>query len=81
MPVTTQRIGELLAMANGLYGTIVGLTNEPAEAASLIQMLHLRLWMNCADGAIDVDEMLRIYTAEFKDNLALNEQIEHQRMQ
>jgi hypothetical protein len=65
---TPEEIADILAKANGLYGTLVGLTSTPREAAEIICMMHMLLYFNCGDASHSVDEMLSEYSANFKTN-------------
>ena len=60
-------------MAQGLYGTIVGLTDTPFEAVTLIEMLHLTIWLNNREPGFDPVEMLKDYNKSFLINLEANE--------
>ena len=48
-PISRERMKDLHTISNGLYGTIVGLTENPYEAITVITMLHLMIWMNNRD--------------------------------
>lgn len=70
----TPRTEELLEMSKGLYLTIVGLTESPAEAVALISMVHLHLFLNHGDPEASVDGMLADYTKNFKKNWQRNKE-------
>ena len=65
---TAKQLIEIQAKAEGLFGTLVGLTETPREAAEIIAMMHLLLYMNHGDGKTNVDDMLKEYTENFKLN-------------
>lgn len=65
---TGEQFAEINAKAEGLFGTLVGLTETPHEAAEIIAMMHLLLYMNHGDGKTNVDDMLKQYTENFKLN-------------
>lgn len=71
--VPPERIAELRSMAQGLYGTITGLTDAPYEALIVIEMLHLILWMNNRQDGFDVKLMLEDYNKSFVENFEANE--------
>ena len=71
--IDKERVDELKAMAQGLYGTIVGLTDTPFEAITLISMLHLTTWLNNKEPGFDPKEMLKDYNENFLLNLEANE--------
>lgn len=71
--ITKERVRELQVMAQGLYGTIVGLTDTPYEAITLITMLHLSMWLNNREEGFDPKEMLKDYVENFLLNLEANE--------
>lgn len=62
--------------AKGLYFTLVGLTESPAEAMQIIKVMHILLWLNGRSENSSVDTMLNDYTTDFKDNLRLNGEVE-----
>jgi hypothetical protein len=76
---TQSELAELLLKANSLYSTIVGLTSTPREAAEIICMIHMLLYLNHGDGDTTVEEMLRVYTKNFRANY--NAQVEADRGQ
>lgn len=61
-------------MAQGLYGTIVGLSDTPFEAVTLISMLHLTMWLNNRQPDFDPREMLKDYVENFLINLEANDE-------
>lgn len=65
---TPHELADILAKANGLFGTLCGLTASPREAAEIIQMLHLLLFINHGAGDTSVDDMLEHYRRSFKEN-------------
>lgn len=72
-PISPERMHELKAMCAGLYGTIVGLTEDPFEAITLISMLHLSLWLNSRAPGHTTEAMLEDYCANFQLNADANE--------
>lgn len=71
--ISTARMEELKAMASGLYGTIVGLTNDPFEGITLITMIHLHIWMDCRAPEYDTATMLKDYSENFAMNCEAND--------
>lgn len=69
---TSPRTAELLEISKGMYLSLVGLTNAPAEAMSIICMMHLHLFLNHGDPDTSVDDMLKDYTKNFKKNWDAN---------
>lgn len=61
--------------AQGLYLTLTGLTSSPHEAAQMILIMHILLWLNCKSGEQAVDTMLTEYVENFKSNLRENGQV------
>ena len=64
-------LADLSAKASGLYQTLVGLTDSPREAATIIEMIHLLLFLNCGDGNTTCDVMLEDYCKNFRVNWEL----------
>ncbi len=79
--VTPERITELKLMARGLYGTIIGLTDTPFEAVTIVEMLHLTIWMNNSQPGFDPKLMLEDYNKSFLENLEANEAHEKGKLQ
>lgn len=65
---TQEEIQDMGAKAGGLFMTLNGLTATPREAAEIIMMMHLMLWLNYGDGSSTVDDMLNDYADGFKKN-------------
>lgn len=65
---TDHELADILAKANGLFGAIQGLTSTPREAAEIIQMIHMLLFINHGAADTSVDEMLEHYHRRFKEN-------------
>lgn len=65
---TAEQLIEIQAKAEGLYSTLVGLTETPREAAEIITMMHLLLYMNHGNGETNIDDMLKQYVEQFKLN-------------
>lgn len=65
---TQEEVRELGLKASSLYSTVVGLTDTPREAAEIICMMHMLLYLNCGDGTSTVDDMLSQYVTNFKTN-------------
>lgn len=61
---------ELNDKACGLYQTLIGLTSTPREAAEIICIMHMLLFLNYGDGA-GCEEMLSAYVKNFKTNYDL----------
>lgn len=68
--MTDARNEELIQMANGLYLSIRGLTDNPREFMQIVSMLHLLLYLNHGDESYDLDTMLKEYSRNFKQNWA-----------
>lgn len=64
---------DTIAKAKGLYLTLVGLTNSPAEAVQILGIMHMVLWMNSKSDTATVDMMLKEYVADFKYNIQFND--------
>lgn len=65
---TKEELIEIGAKASGFYGTLQGITSTPREAAEIILMMHMLLWMNHGDGETTCDAMLEDYCKNFKRN-------------
>ncbi len=79
--ISKERVAELKLMAQGLYGTIIGLTDTPFEAVTIIEMLHLTIWMNNSEPGFDPKLMLEDYNKSFLENLEANEAHEKGKLQ
>lgn len=64
---TQEQLQDFSAKASGMYLTLTGLTETPREAAEIIMMMHLLLFLNCGDGT-GCDVMLTDYVKNFKVN-------------
>lgn len=71
--ISQQRMEELKLMAKGLYGTIIGLTEDPFEGVTLISMIHLTLWMNFRQAGAKTETMLEGYCKDFIVNCEAND--------
>ena len=80
-PISQERMVELKMMASGLYGTIIGLTEDPFEAVTLLTMIHLMVWMSHRKPNADTKGMLQDYSANFLVNFEQNEALEKGQMQ
>lgn len=80
-PISKERIIELKSMSIGLYGTIVGLTEDPYEAFVLVTMIHMLFWMNHRVPGASTKEMLDDYSANFLENMEQNEALQKGQMQ
>lgn len=65
---TDVELQDIMAKANGLFGTLCSLTSTPREAAEIICMIHLMLYMNYGDGGSTIDQMLEAYSKSLKEN-------------
>ena len=79
--ISPERVAELKLMARGLYGTIIGLTDTPFEAITIIEMLHLTIWLNNSKPGFDAKLMLADYSKSFLENLEANETHEKGKLQ
>lgn len=64
---TAEQVQELYDKARGMYLSLTGLTETPREAAEIICMMHLLLYLNYGDVDGDVDKMLGQYTQNFRE--------------
>lgn len=60
--------------AKGLYDLLKGLTSGPPEGCAIIQIMHMLLWMESANGEQSPDQMLTEYVEDFKFNLEQNQE-------
>lgn len=74
---TYAEMDDMRDKAKGLFLTLVGLTSSPIEAAEIIAMMHLLLWMNYGQ-ADSVDTMLDFYVKSFKENFAEQAELHRQ---
>ncbi len=79
--ISPERVAELKMMARGLYGTIMGLTDTPFEAVTIIEILHLTIWLNSSRPGFDPKLMLADYNKSFLENLEANEAHEKGKLQ
>jgi hypothetical protein len=72
--ISKSRTEELHMMAQGLYGTISGLTRNPFEMITVLTMMHLMLWLNTRAPGISTEDMLKDYCQNFTANCEANEE-------
>ena len=70
MKWTEPELQDIMAKANGMFQGLCGLTSSPREAAEIICMMHLMLYMNFGTDYKTVDVMLEQYCTSFKENFA-----------
>jgi len=71
--IPLERVQELKQMAAGYYGSICGMTENPYEAATMLVMIHLMLWLNAKQEGADTKAMLEEYCRNFMENYEMNE--------
>lgn len=64
-------LADIIAKSQGLFLTLTGLTSTPREAAEIICMMHMLLFLNYGDGTTAVDTMLADYVKNFRSNYDL----------
>lgn len=78
--ISKERVAELGAMASGLYGTIVSLTQDPYEAVTVLTMIHLLIWMNNRKDNVSTEVMLADYSKNFLENFQASEAKQNKQM-
>ena len=63
---------ELIPLAAAFYGEIKSRVSGPKDAAGLLLMIHVMLWLNYKDDSTSTEDMLASYCSDFQTNFDLN---------
>ncbi len=63
---------ELIPLAGAFFEEIKSRVSGPKDAAELLLMIHVMLWVNYKDDLTSTEDMLTSYCADFQTNFDLN---------